>query len=142
MGNKDRTLPQLLALGFGAVYVVVGLVGFAVTGFSGFADANTNDKLLFFELNPFHNVAHLLTGMTGVLLAAKPSTARLYGWVLVASHIVLVAAGLAAANEDRALNFFSFNGPDNVLHVLVIVVGLVIALIPARKVATARGAHA
>lgn len=142
MGNNERTLPQLLALGFGAVYVVVGLVGFAVTGFSGFAEPNTNDKLLFFELNPFHNVGHLLTGMTGVVLAAKLSTARLYGWILVGSHIVLLAAGLIAANEDRPLNFFSFNGADNVLHLGVILLGLVIALIPARDVRAARAAQA
>ncbi len=141
-GPNERTLPQLLALGFGAVYVVVGLVGFAVTGFSGFADANTNDKLLLFELNPFHNVGHLLTGMTGLLLARTLGGARLYGWLLVGSHIVLLGAGLAAANEESALNFFSFNGADNVLHALVIVLGLVIALMPAREIATARSAHA
>ena len=113
-----------------------------MTGFSGFADTNTNDKLLFFELNPFHNVGHLLTGATGVLLARTLSTARLYGWLLVGSHIVLLGAGLVAANEDRPLNFFSFNGPDNVLHVLVILVGLVIALIPARDLRERRTASA
>jgi hypothetical protein len=133
-----RELPQLLALGFGAVYVVVGLLGFLVTGFSGFAEPNTNEHLLGFELNPFHNVGHLLTGMTGLLLGRTLGGARAYGWVLVVSHIGLLAFGLLYANQDTALNFFSFNVPDNVLHIGVIVVGLVIALMPARRGQTAR----
>ncbi len=136
--SAGRELPQLLALGFGAVYVVVGLLGFLVTGFSGFAEPNTNDHLLGFELNPFHNVGHLLTGMTGLLLGRTLSGARAYGWVLVVSHIGLLAFGLLYANEDTALNFFSFNVPDNVLHIGVILVGLVIALLPAGRGRAAR----
>ncbi len=136
MGNGSgavtggRELPQLLALGFGVVYVLVGLAGFLVTGFSGFAEPNTNEKLLGFELNPFHNVGHLVTGMTGVLLARTLAGARLYGWILVASHIGLLVFGVLYANQETALNFFSFNIPDNVLHVGVILVGLAIALLP------------
>ncbi len=131
--SAGRELPQLLALGFGAVYVVVGLLGFLVTGFSGFAEPNTNEHLLGFELNPFHNVGHLLTGMTGLLLGRTLAGARAYGWVLVVSHIGLLAFGLLYANQNTALNFFSFNVPDNVLHVGVILVGLVIALLPAGR---------
>ncbi len=131
--SAGRELPQLLALGFGAVYVVVGLLGFLVTGFSGFAEPNTNQHLLGFELNPFHNVGHLLTGMTGLLLGRTLAGARAYGWVLVVSHIGLLAFGLLYANQNTALNFFSFNVPDNVLHVGVILVGLVIALMPAGR---------
>ncbi|MDP9395954.1 MAG: DUF4383 domain-containing protein [Actinomycetota bacterium] len=127
-----RELPQLVALGFAAVYVVVGLVGFLVTGFSGFAEPNTDRQLLGFELNPFHNVGHLVTGMTGLLLARTLGGARAYGWVLVASHVGLLVFGLLYANQDTPLNFFSFNVADNVLHVGVILVGLVIALLPAR----------
>ncbi len=128
----QRELPQLLALGFGAIYVVVGLLGFLVTGFSGFAAPNTNNHLLGFELNPFHNVGHLVTGLTGVLLARTLAGARAYGWLLVVSHIGLLAFGLLYANQDTALNFFSFNVLDNILHVGVILVGLAIALLPAR----------
>ncbi len=132
-----RELPQLLALGFGAVYVLVGLVGFFVTGFSGFAEPNTDQHLLgIFELNPFHNVAHLVTGLTGIVLARTLGGARAYGWLLVVSHIGLVAFGLLYANKETALNFFSFNVADNVLHVGVIVAGLVIALLPAKRAGT------
>ena len=137
--TQRRTLPELLALGFGAIYVVVGLVGFLVTGFDGFAEPNTDEHLLgIFEVNPFHNVGHLLTGMTGLLLGRTLGGARAYGWVLVVSHIGLLLFGLLFANEETALNFFSFNAADNVLHVGVILVGLVIALLPVRSGASRR----
>jgi hypothetical protein len=135
-----RELPQLLALGFGAVYVLVGLLGFLVTGFSGFFEPNTDQHLLGFELNPFHNVGHLLTGMMGILLGRTVAGARAYGWLLVVSHIGLLVFGLLYANEETPLNFFSFNVPDNVLHVGVILVGLVIALLPARQATAGRQA--
>jgi len=131
--TNGRSLPELLALGFGAIYVLVGLVGFVVTGFDGFAQPNTDKHLLGFELNPFHNVGHLLTGMTGLLLARSLRGARAYGWVLVVSHIGLLAFGMLYANQDTPLNFFSFNIADNVLHVGVILVGLAIALLPAHQ---------
>lgn len=125
-------LPQLLALGFGAIYVVVGLLGFLVTGFSDFFEPNTNKALLGFELNPFHNVGHLATGMTGLVLGWTLGGARAYGWLLAVSHVGLLVFGLLYADEETPLNFFSFNTPDNVLHVGVILVGLAIALLPAR----------
>ena len=46
---------------FGAAYILVGLVGFALTGFSDFA-APDGHLLLVFEINPLHNVVHLLIG--------------------------------------------------------------------------------
>lgn len=138
-GTRQRELPEVLALAFAGVYVLVGLVGFFVTGFSGFAQPNTDKQLVGFELNPFHNVGHLITGMTGLLLARTLRGARAYGWVLVVSHIGLVLFGLLFANKETALNFFSFNVADNVLHVGVILLGLVIALLPVHR---GRAGHA
>ncbi len=131
--TRKAQLPQLLALGFGALYVVVGIVGFLVTGFSGFAEPNTNKLLLgLFEINPFHNVGHLLTGLMGLTLGWTLTTARFFGLVLVASHFGLLGFGLLYANRETPLNFFSFNVLDNVLHLGVIAVGLAIAFLPTR----------
>jgi hypothetical protein len=44
---------QRFAQVFGAVYVLVGLLGFAFTGFGDFA-APSDDKLLLFGVNPLH----------------------------------------------------------------------------------------
>ena len=45
---------------FGAVYVLVGVLGFVFTGLSDFA-APSDDKLILFGVNPLHNLVHICT---------------------------------------------------------------------------------
>lgn len=52
---------QKAAVGFGAAYFALGVVGFVVTGFSGLLDEG-GAQLLIFHVNPFHNVVHLAVG--------------------------------------------------------------------------------
>ena len=72
---------QLLALAIGAVYTLVGILGFFVTGFENFA-SETDKTLLGFEINPLHNLVHLAIGLAGLALWRRLDTARLYGWLL------------------------------------------------------------
>jgi hypothetical protein len=58
---------QLLALAIGAVYTLIGILGFLVTGFENFA-AETDKTLLGFEINPLHNLVHLAIGLAGLVL--------------------------------------------------------------------------
>ena len=53
---------RLLATVFGAVYLLVGLLGFTATSGVGFFDTKGGLLLGIFEVNVFHNVAHLLIG--------------------------------------------------------------------------------
>jgi uncharacterized membrane protein YuzA (DUF378 family) len=57
-----------LALAIGVVYLLIGLLGFFVTGFENFA-SETNETLLGFEINPLHNIVHVLIGAAGIALA-------------------------------------------------------------------------
>jgi hypothetical protein len=104
---------QLLALGIGAVYTLVGLLGFVVTGLGDFA-AEIDKTLLGFELNPLHNLVHLLIGLAGLALWRRLDTTRTYGWLLMAGYGLVFIFGLfAAGNPD--INFLSLNAADNVL---------------------------
>lgn len=51
---KGPSLNQLFGYGFGAVYLLVGLVGFAATH---------GKDLIFFGLNPLHNLVHIAVGI-------------------------------------------------------------------------------
>ena len=53
---------RIVATVFGAVYVLVGLLGFAVTGGVGFIATEGGLLLGVFQVNPLHNIAHLLIG--------------------------------------------------------------------------------
>jgi Domain of unknown function (DUF4383) len=130
---SNRHPSQLLALAIGAVYTLVGLVGFFVTGFEDFA-AETDKTLLGFEVNPLHNLVHLVIGLAGLALWRRLDGARLYGWLLAAGYGLAFVYGLfAAGNSD--INFLSINGADNVLHLVSAAAGLAIALWPARRTA-------
>ena len=128
---------QLLALIIGAVYTLVGIAGFFVTGLENFA-SETNKTLLGFEINPLHNLVHLAIGLAGLALWRRLDTARTYGWLLAAGYGLALLYGLfAAGNSD--INILSINGPDNGLHLVSALAGLAIALWPARRTARSGG---
>jgi ABC-type transport system involved in multi-copper enzyme maturation permease subunit len=128
---------QLLALAIGAVYTLVGLLGFLVTGFDNFA-AETNKTLLGFEINPLHNIVHLAIGLAGLALWRRLDTARTYGWLLAAGYGLAFLYGLfAAGNSD--INFLSLNGADNGLHLVSALAGVAIALWPADRTVSRQG---
>ena len=130
-----RPWPQILALVFGAVYLLVGIVGFFVTGFDNFADNSQHEMLLFFMINPLHNVVHIVIGLAGLLLARTLAGARTYGWLLAVGYAAAFVYGLIAVGESW--DFLNINAADNVLHIITAVVGLVIALAPVRTTAGA-----
>jgi uncharacterized membrane protein YuzA (DUF378 family) len=126
---------QLLALAIGVVYTLVGIAGFFVTGLDNFA-AETDKTLLGFEVNPLHNIVHLVIGLAGLALWRRLDTARTYGWLLAAGYGLAFLYGLFAVG-NRDINFLSLNGADNILHLVSALAGVAIALWPAER--TARG---
>ena len=129
-GTGARTVRRLLALAFGAIYLLVGIVGFFVTGFDNFFGQHAHETLLFFEINRAHNIVHILIGVAGLVLARTLAGARTYGWLLAVGYGAAFIYGLFAVGEDW--DFLNINGADNVLHLATALVGLVIALMPVR----------
>ena len=136
-GRGAMTWPQMLALAFGAIYLLVGVVGFFITGFGDFFAHDTNQTLLGFEINGMHNVVHIVIGVAGLLLARTLAGARTYGWLLAIGYGAAFVYGLIAINKPW--DFLSINAADNVLHLLTAIVGLAIALGPVRNAVTHRG---
>jgi uncharacterized membrane protein YuzA (DUF378 family) len=117
---------RLLSAVFGVVYLLVGLAGFAVTGFSDFAGTSTGDKLIFFEINPLHNIVHLAIG-AGLLLASRAvATAKAANTLVGAVYLLVGIVGLFIL--DSSANILSLNAPDNVLHLASAVVLLGVGL--------------
>ncbi len=130
-GTAKRGVHQWLALVIGVVYLLVGLAGFAVTGFDGWTEHDHSQTLLGFAINPLHNVVHLLIGLLGVLLWRTSGGARTFGWILAVGYGAAFVYGLIV-QDNPDLNVLNINAADNVLHVLSAVAGLVIALWPRR----------
>ena len=106
---------RLLGVVFGAVYLLVGILGFFFTnGVDIFA---TEGGLLLgiFEVNPFHNVAHLLIGAALLFSGlANVKAARTTNTIIGAAYLLLGLVGLFIL--ESAANILALNGADNVLH--------------------------
>jgi hypothetical protein len=136
-GRAGKTWPELLALAFGAIYLLIGIVGFFITGFDNFFGNevapgvhHADENLLGFMINPAHNVVHILIGAAGLALSRTLAGARTYGWLLAVGYGAAFIYGLIAVGKDW--DFLNLNAADNVLHILTAIVGLVIALGPVR----------
>jgi hypothetical protein len=128
--TRDRHPAQYLALAVGVVYTLIAIAGFALTGFDNFADQE-GALLLGFEVNPLHNLVHLVIGVAGLAMWNRLSGARAYGWLLVAVYTPTLIYGLAIDLQSDA-NILALNEADHWLHGISILAGLAIALWPAR----------
>jgi uncharacterized protein DUF4383 len=140
------TWPQMLAMAFGAIYLLIGIIGFFITGFGNFFgnEAGTphhvDANLLGFMINPFHNVVHILIGVAGLVLARTLAGARTYGWLLAVGYGAAFLYGVFAVGKEW--DFLNLNWADNVLHLLTALVGVVIAVGPVRTAVSGRsGRH-
>jgi hypothetical protein len=124
---------RLIATVFGAVYLLVGLVGFAVTSGVGFFSTE-GSNLIIFEVNPLHNVIHLAIGTALLYSGVKDvQLARTVNTAVGAVYLLVGILGLFLLSSP--LNIIALNGADNVLHlasaVLLLGVGLSLDKVPA-----------
>jgi hypothetical protein len=128
----------MFALVFGVVYVVVGLVGFAITGFDDFAK-ESDKSLLVFDINPLHNLAHIGVGALLLLGSRTFDAAKSINLVVGIVYLLLGILGLAGGVvvEDLLNN----NTADTFLHLataaLAIYFGTAGAAAPAGRARTA-----
>lgn len=122
-----RTSPnRLIATIFGAVYLLVGVLGFFVTSGIGFF-ATEGANLTIFAVNPLHNIIHLAIG--AALLYAGMNSVTLSKSVNTAVGGVYLLVGiLGLFLVGSSLNIIALNGADNVLHLASAVVLLGVAL--------------
>lgn len=134
-GGSPRALNVLLGFGLGAVYLLVGLVGFTVSGGHGFASHDGGKLLGLFEVNPLHNIVHILVGL--LLLAAAYGgvrAARSVNFLVGAVYLLVGVLGLFLLNSTA--NILAVNSADNVLHLGSALVLVVVALTQDRAVAS------
>jgi hypothetical protein len=124
-----RTHVQKAALVVGAVFLLVGVLGFVpgiTTNYDtmSFASHHSDARLLgLFQVSVLHNIVHLLFGIAGLLLARTVAGARRYLIVGGIIYLVLFVYGLLVDKMSSA-NFIPVNTADDVLH-LVLGLGMI-----------------
>jgi hypothetical protein len=129
------SLNRIVATVFGAVYVLVGLLGFAVTGGVGFIATEGELLLGIFAVNPLHNIAHLLIG-AALLIAglANVKAAKTVNTIVGAAYLLLGVVGFFLAGT--AANILALNTADHFLHLASALVLLGVGLGADRAVST------
>lgn len=115
--DTTKTPGQLYALAIGAVYLLVGIVGFFVA--SEFTEGTADDKLIIFRLNHLHNLIHLALGIGW--LAASRSVALSKTINTLFGVVLLLVAVLGFTGIDLVhtlLNITESTDPDNFLHLV------------------------
>ena len=129
VSGRKRSATEIVALVFGVVFLVVGILGF-IPGITTDYDTLTwmghdsDAKLLgLFEVSVLHNVVHLAFGVAGILMARRIDLARLY---LIGGGVIYFAVWIygVAIDRDDPANFLPVNDADNWLHL-----GLAVAMI-------------
>ena len=118
---------RLVGVIFGAVYLLVGLLGFAVTGGVGFLATEGELLLGVFEVNPLHNIAHLLIG-AALLIAGLSSVSAAKGTNTTVGAVYLVLGIIGFFIAETAANILALNTADHFLHLASAVVLLFVGL--------------
>ena len=118
---------RLVAVIFGAVYIVVGILGFAVTGGVSFLATQGGLLLGLFMVNPLHNVAHLLIGAALLIFGlVSVKAAKITNTVIGGAYLLLGIVGFFLVGT--AANILALNTFDHFLHlasaILLLALGL------------------
>ena len=125
---QGKTLAQIWSLTLGAVLVLVGIVGFLVEPSFAVGDSATSGTLILFDINGWHNIVHLLSGIVGLAMAATPARARLYAIGYGGVYVLVTILGFVVGDGGYLLSIILINTADNVLHLAVAVTGIAIGL--------------
>lgn len=117
---RDRSTVQTVAMLVGAVFLLVGILGF-IPGITSnapgdFAGGDSDAELLgIFKVSILHSLVHALFGIVGLAMARTWQGARTYLIGGGAIYLVLWIYGLLI-DKDSDANFVPVNTADNWLH--------------------------
>jgi hypothetical protein len=119
-----RSPAQLYALIFGAALTVAGIIGFFYN--SEFTSNKAVRDAVFgiLDVNGWHNVVHILSGVLGLAVAGRYGASRAYALGLGVVYIAVAIWGFIIGNGDSILSIVPVNTEDNVLHLFIGVAGI------------------
>jgi Domain of unknown function (DUF4383) len=126
---ERRSPAQVYALVIGATLVVVGILGFFYSANFGSGDGTERDAVLgILDVNGWHNLVHIASGVVGLALVGSYDGSRAYALGFGAIYLVLTLLGFIAGDGDELFNLIPVNTEDNVLHLLIGLAGLISGL--------------
>jgi len=122
---EGRSPAQVFALVIGLTLVVAGILGFFYNASFGTGDGLERDAVLgVLDVNGWHNVVHIASGVLGLAVAGSYGGARAYAIGLGAVYLLIAFLGFLAGDGDEIFNLIPVNTEDNVLHLLIGIAGV------------------
>lgn len=103
--TAGKSPTQTFALVFGAVYVLVGLLGFVMDPILG-----------IFQVNLLHNIVHLAIGGALLFASKDHATAKTVSLIVGVAYLLVAVLGFVAT--DFMEDLLDINGADNILHLV------------------------
>jgi hypothetical protein len=140
----NRSPARVFCLVVGATLVLVGLLGFLAestfdTSSGGDGGALDGENFIIFEVNGWHNVVHVASGLFLLALMRRHDTARIAALSFGAIYGIVTIIGLVDGKD--VLGLFPVNPADNVLHIVLTLAAFAAGLAPLRERTRTRAAR-
>jgi uncharacterized protein DUF4383 len=138
--TESRTPAQLYSLLFGITLLAVGILGFIADSSFGSGSNVQGSDFIIFEVNGWHNLVHILSGVVGIALSRRADTARLFALGFGAVYLLVTIWGFVDGND--VIGLIPVDTADNILHLAIAALGIGAGLaspaVPTRGTQTAR----
>jgi hypothetical protein len=122
--HADYSPASLYAGLIGGVLLLAGIVGFFYSASFG-SPGNTDLVIGILEVNAWHNLVHILSGVLGLAaFAAGPRASRTYALAFGVVYLVVAIWGFIIGSHESILGFLPVNTEDSVLHLILGLLGL------------------
>jgi len=136
--TDNRTPAQTYSLVFGATLLLAGIAGFLAES-SFHTGSNVNgSNLIVFEVNGWHNLVHIASGLAGLALWRNAATARTFALGFGVVYGLVTVWGFVDGNDVFGL--IPVNTADNFLHLAISGLGIAAGLASSDRPARARTA--
>jgi hypothetical protein len=125
--DRRRTPAQWYCLLAGLSLLLAGILGFIVDSQFDTGSGIDGDKLIVFEVNGWHNIVHIASGVVLLASAAKRASAKAVALAFGLVYGLVTIIGLIDGSD--VLGLIPVNPADNILHIALSALGIITALI-------------
>ena len=123
--DRGRTPAQWYCLLAGAALLLAGIAGFFIDSSFDTGSNIDGDALLGFEINGFHNLVHLASGVLLLAASAKRKSAKAVALTFGIVYGLVTLIGMI--DGETILGLLPVNPADNILHLALALTGILAA---------------
>ena len=120
------SIDQKYSVLLGLVVIVLGILGFILTGFTNYTEMTDHFILGLFQTNGFHNTVYIIVGLLWLLGAYALTPAGNQGMNIAVGGALLIVAVLGFMGYWSLLSIPPGVNGDNLLHLVVALASLIV----------------